>query len=104
MGPLFFILFIDDISDLLPKPVPAKLFADDLKIFQIFKDISAKIDLSMALKTIERWSELWQLKINESISSFLRLGKCSLDPDQNIVYSIAGHPLLQREGVILIWG
>ena len=31
--------------------------------------------------------------------SFLRLGKRPLDPDQNIVYSIAGHPLLQREGV-----
>ena len=53
----------------------------------------------MALKTIERWSELWQIKINESKSSFLRLGKCPLDHDQNIVYSIAGHPLLQREGV-----
>ena len=49
----------------------------------------------MALKIIERWSELWQLKINESKSSFQRLGKCPIDPDQNIIYSIAGHPLLQ---------
>ena len=96
LGPLLFILFIDDITDLLPKPISAKLFADDLKLYS---DISAKTDLSMALETIERWSELWQLKINETKSSFLRLGKCPVDPDQNTVYSIAGHPLLQREGV-----
>ena len=53
----------------------------------------------MAIETIERRSELWQLKINDSKSSFLRLGKRPLDHDQNIVYSIAGHLLLQRESV-----
>ena len=61
---------------------------------KLYSDISAKTDLSMALETIKRWSELWQLKINESKSSVLRLGKRPFDPDQNIVYSIAGHPLL----------
>ena len=28
VGPLLFILFIDDITDLLPKPISAKLFAE----------------------------------------------------------------------------
>ena len=95
LGPLLFILFIDDITDLLPKPISAKLFADDLKLYS---EISARTDPSMAFENIERWSELWQLKINKSKSSSLRLGKCPLDHDQNIVYFIAGHPLLQREG------
>ena len=96
LGPLLFISFIDDITDLLPEPVSAKLFADDLKLYS---DISAKTDLSTALESIERWSKLWQLKINESKSSVLRLGERHFDPDQNIVYSIAGHPLLQSESV-----
>ena len=100
LGPLLFIVFIDDITDFLPKPISAKLFADDLKLFS---DISAKTDISMALETIKRWSELWQLNINESKSSFLRLGKFPLDPDQNIVYAIAGNPCSKGK-VLLIWG
>ena len=52
---LLFILFVDNITDLLPKPVSAKRFADDLKLYST---VSAKIDLSMALNTIKCWSEL----------------------------------------------
>ena len=93
LGPLLFNSFIDDITDLLPRPISAELLGDDLKLYS---DISAETDLSMALETIELLN-VWQLKISETKSSFPRLGECPLDPDQNIVNSTASRKPLAPE-------
>jgi ribonuclease P/MRP protein subunit RPP40 len=92
LGPLLFLLFINDIFDSLPKPVTAQLFADDVKLYS---SVTSKIDLVQALKNVENWSEKWQLKINETKSSVLHVGKGV----PGTVYSIAGHTLPIKEMV-----
>ena len=75
LGPLLFLIFINDIFDNLPQPVTAKLFADDVKLYS---SVSANIDSShliTALKSLENWADIWQVKINELKSSVMHIGK-----------------------------
>ena len=75
LRPLLFLILINDIFDNLPQPVTAKLFADDVKLYS---SVSANIDSShliTALKSLENWADIWQLKINELKSSVMHIGK-----------------------------
>ena len=60
LGPLFFLIFINDFSDnLVSNP---KLFADDTSLFSVVQDInlSAK-NLNDALKKINKWTFQWKM-------------------------------------------
>jgi hypothetical protein len=79
LGPLFFVLFINDLVDILPPDAHPTLFADDLKIFSD-SDISpvpGMVDKSCApllqtsLDLVFSWSVTWQLKISYSKCSVL---------------------------------
>ena len=59
LGPLLFIIFINDLPNFL-NGTP-KLFADDLKLIV---DASKTEDIDADLKSLERWEQLWLLKFN----------------------------------------
>ena len=44
LGPVLFIIFINDLIDTLPRQVSAKLFADDLKSYMPLIDSSGLIN------------------------------------------------------------
>ena len=61
--PLFFLIFINDLSDnLVSNP---KLFADDTSLFSVVRDItlSAK-NLNDDLKKIQKWAFQWKMSFN----------------------------------------
>ena len=61
--PLFFLIFINDLSDnLISNP---KLFADDTSLFSVVQDItlSAK-NLNDDLKKINKWAFQWKMSFN----------------------------------------
>ena len=61
--PLFFLIFINDLSDnLVSNP---KLFADDTSLFSVVRDItlSAK-NLNDDLKKIKKWAFQWKMSFN----------------------------------------
>ena len=63
LSPLFFLLFINDLSDnLISNP---KLFADDASLFSVVQDItlSAK-NLNDDLKKINKWTFQWKMSFN----------------------------------------
>ena len=63
LGPLFFLIFINDLSDnLISNP---KLFADDASLFSVVQDItlSAK-NLNDDLKKINKWTFQWKMSFN----------------------------------------
>ena len=63
LGPLFFLKFINDLSDnLVSNP---KLLADDTSLFSILQDItlSAK-NLNDDLKKINSWAFQWNMSFN----------------------------------------
>ena len=73
LGPLLFILFINDIVDNLHTSTSVKLFADDNKLYSSFSNTEPSI-LQNQLDIIEQWSSLWQLSISYSKCSIMTIG------------------------------
>jgi len=64
LGPLLFLLFINDVTDLFDVTVNVKLYADDIKIyFEIVNN--ANVDcLQKDINDLSTWAENWQLKLS----------------------------------------
>ena len=63
LGPLFFLIYINDLSDNL-KTNP-KLFADDTSLFSIVHDLNVSAnDLNHDLKKINDWAYQWKMNFN----------------------------------------
>jgi len=73
IGPLLFLLFINDLSDSLGN-VSVKLYADDAKIYSSFSLIDDTFDLDRALIALHNWSSIWQLPIAVSKCNVLHIG------------------------------
>ena len=92
LGPLLFNLFINDITDHLDPSATAKLFADDIKLYTSFSNISPSI-LQSQLNIIQAWSTLWQLRISYSKCSILSIGP----HQQNNIFQIDQHTISKVE-------
>lgn len=68
LGPLLFLLYINDIVDLFTGEVSVKLFADDIKIYMEIKDSSETAIFQKAIDNVDEWARKWQLKLS--------IGKC----------------------------
>ena len=79
LGPLIFLLFIEDIVDCLVSddvdPTSCCIFADDLKLYSSYNVNSDNSSLSNSLRNIEIWSNQWQLLINPDKCMLLHVGK-----------------------------
>jgi len=76
LGPILFLLYVNDVSSTLQGNVQLKLFADDLKIYtSIDADISHThaSELQSCLDSLCDWSKAWQLTINSAKCSILSL-------------------------------
>ncbi len=54
IGPLLFLLYINDVCDSIPSSVTLKLFADDVKIYARVSNVVA---LQSALTYVSLWSD-----------------------------------------------
>ena len=62
LGPLFFLIYINDLSQNLRCSV--KLFADDTSLFIIVKDTrAAATDMNHDLDLIRLWAQKWRMKV-----------------------------------------
>jgi hypothetical protein len=61
LGPILFLVFINDLPDVCIGGTKIKLFADDCKLYSSSK--SAKDDLPDTLINLEKWVSLWQSTI-----------------------------------------
>ena len=73
LGPLLFILFINDVIDQLGSASISKLFADDMKLYTRVK-LNEPSALADGLAKLEVWSKNWQLRINEKKCAVMHLG------------------------------
>lgn len=69
LGPLFFLLYINDIDNSLPNCIITK-FADDIKIFSDVSDLS----LQHAINNIVSWASSWLLEIHPDKCNVLHFG------------------------------
>ena len=78
LAPLLFLLFINDIVDFLDSNSVCELFADDVKFYSNYEfssTINSDINpLVCTLSSLEKWSCVWQMRVNISKCSVLHLG------------------------------
>ena len=63
LGPVLFIVFVNDIVGCMSQGVTVKLFADYAKIYTIITD-AGSAPLQGSLDSIVSWAEHWQLKLS----------------------------------------
>ena len=81
LGPLLFLLYINDLIDCLPPSSNPTLFADDLKLFSDQTPVLAGNSpsnvssplLQSSLNKLSEWSNVWQLPINVPKCSVLSI-------------------------------
>ena len=74
LGPLLFLLFINDVMDLFDGTVNVKLYADDVKIyFEIINNASVDC-LQKGINDLSTWAEKWQLRFSIDKCFHLRAG------------------------------
>ena len=85
LGPLFFILYVNDLSNAVPDN-QLKLFADDINLFIFAPDMS-ELKANNYLKTMDSWvlANKLSLNINKTCYSlFSKKISCSDDSDLNL--------------------
>ena len=75
LGPLLFLVFINDVTADLPTGVRIKLFADDCKLYVAFTREQDCSILSLALDSVFAWLATWQLKLSIEKCAVLHIGK-----------------------------
>ena len=66
LGPLLFLIHINDIGDRINKDTKAKLFADDCLLY---RKISTKMDGNMLqadLNELVKWSDEWRMNFKQT--------------------------------------
>ena len=65
LGPIIFLIYINDLPDCVEKPSYTCLFADDANIGHILQS-SDDIRLQLTLANIDKWMSTWQLELATS--------------------------------------
>jgi len=78
IGPLMFVIFIDELVWLLDKcGVKVKLFADDMKLYlRIVNDVDILV-LQDALTAVYKWANEWRLSVSIEKCYIWSLGKAT---------------------------
>ncbi len=92
LGPLLFVLYINDLADILPAEVMLKLFADDVKLFAPCLHSSRLQD---ALNVLRDWADTWQLVISVPKCLSLTIGNCSCPNPQFSIGDTALHSVTE---------
>jgi len=64
IGPLLFVIFINDIIDCLSLSTACKLYADDVKLYTVISTENDVTRLQNDINAIYHWSQLWQMEIS----------------------------------------
>ena len=73
----FFIIYVNDMQNVVTKGVQLRSFADSSKIYKFIVSIIDCICLQMVLSQVAIWLNLWQLTLKCDKSFVLHLGKAN---------------------------
>ncbi|EYC41658.1 hypothetical protein Y032_0560g3463 [Ancylostoma ceylanicum] len=71
LGPLMFLLYINDLPNVLPPGVNCSIYADDCKIYTI----NCHEAMQPALDAIQSWSRRWQLSMSKTKTTLMLIGR-----------------------------
>lgn len=74
LGPVLFVLYINDLPSVIQSDSDLYLFADDTKIFRIITGDTDTAQLQADLNSMSNWCDTWLLKLNPEKCKYLQLG------------------------------
>ena len=77
MGPLLFLLFINDLPSVLDPATSCRLFADDCLIYREVHNTNDQLALQQDLNALERWSILWGMHFNPKKCNVMSIARSS---------------------------
>ena len=92
LGPLLFLLYIDDLTSYCEHS-ESKIFADDTKLYGKVCNVKDAEILQNDLDNIYEWSKEWNLKFNASKCNILHYGK----KNERFLYHLNGNLIDHRE-------
>jgi ribonuclease P/MRP protein subunit RPP40 len=95
LGPLFFILYINDMPDCVLEPIMA-IYADDAKVSHPTVRGEVPLNLQIDLNNIDHWSDVWQLYLAPPKCIAMRFSSRSKEPAQ---LQLAGTDLVKESEV-----
>nr|CAD2185127.1 unnamed protein product [Meloidogyne enterolobii] len=75
LGPLLFLIFINDLPNYLPSDVKIKIYADDVKLYTYHQNDNRRDILKESLILLSKWAKINGLEIAENKCSVLYVGK-----------------------------
>jgi hypothetical protein len=102
IGPLLFLLYINDIANMFGNGISVKLFADDVKIYVTVNNIEDSLVLQSGLNALFDWSVKWQLNVSANKCLILQLGSSNKHFVYNINNSVLPNVLEARDLGILV--
>jgi len=75
LGPLLFIIYINDLPDLIEQNASISLYADDAKIYKHVREMSDGESLQKAVEDMNLWCNSWMIKINCAKCKSMTIGK-----------------------------
>ena len=97
LGPLLFLLYINDLPSCISCSTKMALYADDAKMYRQIASLNDCLSLQSDLDNVNRWSKSWQLKFN--------LKKCSVitfsrkRSNIHFYYNMSGFPLKHESSI-----
>ena len=73
MGPLMFILYVNDIGVKISPQTTIKLFADDCRLYRTIDSVADVNQLQQDLDSMVDWSNTWLLRFNSANFHLLKI-------------------------------
>ena len=73
LGPLMFLIYINNIADNMDSATNIRLFADDCLLYRIIRSSDDTDSLQNDLNSLTDWSSKWQMSFNTSKCKLLRI-------------------------------
>ena len=92
LGPLLFLLYVNDVTDLFDESCKCKLYADDIKLYSVVDNLCDYRVIQRKLSELQQWSDKWQLKISYKKCSVLALSNQRSRPRIELVMGSVALP------------
>ena len=87
LGPILFVIYINDLPEVVNKDSYVYLFADDTKVFREVKSEDDRKILQNDIDRMVKWSNTWLLKFHPDKCKVMKLGS-KINKDQMVNYKM----------------
>ena len=93
LGPILFVLYINDLPEVVDQNTFIFLFADDTKAFRQITNEADQKQLQRDINEMVAWSNKWLLRFHPQKCTMMKICKDKSDKESQYEYTMEGHPL-----------